>query len=164
MGWWPYLENDPPTSNGIFWCPKIFSSDKFFLLSLLLVSTPQSCNMTIFSMRNTRAVVIQKKLQWHWLSKPFLSKIVNYFVDEQSVSLSANLIIVLMWRGVLGYGKPERNVKVTSWLTLWKESLHHQQSHHWFWGLVSLNWWCVTMFVQCFPVLLHTRNMPNNLS
>ena len=24
MGWWPYLENDPPTSNGLFWCPEIF--------------------------------------------------------------------------------------------------------------------------------------------
>ena len=30
-------------------------------------------------------------------------------------SLSANLIIVLMWGEGLGYGKPERNVKVTSW-------------------------------------------------
>ena len=27
MGWWLYLENDPPTSNGIFWCPEIFPSD-----------------------------------------------------------------------------------------------------------------------------------------
>ena len=25
MGWWPYLENNPPTSNGIFLCPEIFS-------------------------------------------------------------------------------------------------------------------------------------------
>ena len=27
MGWWPCLENDPPTSNGICWCPEIFSFD-----------------------------------------------------------------------------------------------------------------------------------------
>ena len=27
MGWWPHLENDPSTSNGIFWCPEIFPSD-----------------------------------------------------------------------------------------------------------------------------------------
>ena len=45
MGWWPYLENDPPTSNRIFWCSEIFSSD----------STPQ------LRFRNTREVAVQMK-------------------------------------------------------------------------------------------------------
>ena len=77
MGWWPYPENGPPTSNEIFWCPKIFSLNKFFLLWVVSLSTPQSYNMTICIMTNRRALVTQKKLQWHWPTKPFLSQTVN---------------------------------------------------------------------------------------
>ena len=46
MGWWPYMENNPPTSNGIFCCPEIFFS-YYRTISL--------------SFRNTTEVAIQNK-------------------------------------------------------------------------------------------------------
>ena len=65
------------------------------MISVRFHTTKLPYNMTIFSMRNTRTVDVQKKLQLHLLSKP------NYCADSQggfklSVSMLSYLQLIIL--------------------------------------------------------------------